>query len=45
MSNEIDREYRRRRGIHPALLVTMAAAAFIIALSVNSMMTLDPVEQ
>ncbi|WNZ09201.1 PH domain-containing protein [Streptomyces sp. 11x1] len=42
MSNEIDREYRRRRGIHPALLVTMAAAAFIIALSVNSMMTLGP---
>ncbi|MFM9588912.1 PH domain-containing protein [Streptomyces scabiei] len=42
MSNEIDREYRRRRGIHPALLVTMAAAALVIAMSVNSMMTLGP---
>ncbi|MEE1759369.1 PH domain-containing protein [Streptomyces sp. SP18BB07] len=42
MSNEIDREYRRRRGIHPALLVTMAAAALIIAMSANSMMTLGP---
>ena len=42
MSNEIDREYRRRRGIHPALLVTLTAAALIIAMSVNSMLTLGP---
>ncbi|MDX2601338.1 PH domain-containing protein [Streptomyces caniscabiei] len=42
MSNDIDREYRRRRGIHPALLVTMVAAALIIAMSVNSMLTLGP---
>ncbi|MFM9554929.1 PH domain-containing protein [Streptomyces caniscabiei] len=42
MSNGIEREYRRRRAIHPALLGTLAAATLIIAITVNMMTTFGP---
>lgn len=42
MSNGIERQYRRRRGIHPAQLVTLAAAALIITMAVSTMTTSGP---
>ena len=42
MSNGIERQYRRRRGIHPAQLVTLAAAALIITMTVSTMTTSGP---
>ncbi|QFQ99836.1 PH domain-containing protein [Streptomyces phaeolivaceus] len=42
MSNGTEREYRRRRGIHPASLALLAAAALITAMSVGSMATIGP---
>ncbi|MFE7835608.1 PH domain-containing protein [Streptomyces sp. NPDC057474] len=42
MSNGIEREYRRRRGMAPASLVMLAAAVLITAMAVNAMATLGP---